>query len=131
MSDVRRNLVRISLRLQYTLLAILGAACVLGFAPFDYFPIPLLALTALAFFAQADSPRRAALKGFCFGLGLFLGGVSWVYVSLHDFGGMAAVLAALFTLLFCAYLALFPAIAAYLSARAGGSIFMAFSRSIR
>jgi apolipoprotein N-acyltransferase len=45
------------------------------------------------------------------GLGCFLTGVSWVYVSLHDVGGMAAPLAAVATLLFCVLLAVFPALA--------------------
>ena len=38
---------------------------------------------------------------------------------MHDFGAMPAPLAALATLLFCAYLALFPAFAAYVSRRMG------------
>jgi apolipoprotein N-acyltransferase len=41
--------------------------------------------------------------------------VSWVYVSLHTFGAMPAPLAAAVTLLFCAYLALFPAAAGWLA----------------
>jgi apolipoprotein N-acyltransferase len=42
-------------------------------------------------------------------------------VSLHDFGAMPAPLAALATLLFCAYLALFPGIVGYLYRRLPGS----------
>jgi apolipoprotein N-acyltransferase len=108
--------------LQHALLFLFGAACVLGFAPFNFFPLPILALAALVLAVHADSPRHAALKGFFFGLGLFLAGVSWVYVSLHDFGGMAAPVAVLFTLLFCAYLAVFPALSAYLCARVRGMV---------
>ena len=95
-----------------------GAACVLGFAPFYAWPVPLVAL-ALLFFAwqRSGSPRQAALSGFVFGLGYFLAGVSWIYVSLHEFGSMPAPLAALATFLFCAFLALFPAAAGWLAAR--------------
>ena len=64
---------------------------------------------------RADRGRTAAWLGFFFGLGWFGGGVSWVYISLHDFGAMPAPLAAAVTLLFCAYLALFPATAGYCS----------------
>jgi apolipoprotein N-acyltransferase len=53
---------------------------------------------------------------------MFLAGVSWVYVSLHDFGGMAMPVAGFFTLLFCAYLAVFPALVGALLARIGGSL---------
>jgi apolipoprotein N-acyltransferase len=65
----------------------------------------------------APVPRRAAGLGFAFGLGLFLAGVSWVYVSLHRFGSMPAALAAVGTFLFCAFLALFPAVVGYLQAQ--------------
>jgi len=95
----------------------LGALTVLGFAPFSLFPLPVVTLALLMrLWTMQAQPRRAALVGFAFGLGLFLCGVSWVYISLHDFGAMPAALAAAATLLFCIYLALFPALAGYLFA---------------
>ena len=98
--------------------AVAGALTVAGFAPLGFSPLPVLALTLLfVLWNRAASAREAALTGFLFGLACFLGGVSWVYVSLHDFGMMAAPVAAVATLLFCAYLALFPAAAGYLQAR--------------
>ena len=66
--------------------------------------------------------RSAARLGWWFGLGFFLTGVSWVYVSLHVFGAMPAPLAALATLLFCAYLALFPGLVGYAFRRLPGSL---------
>ena len=102
---------------------LLGAATVLGFAPAALAPVPVLSAAGLLWLWQgAASPRRAAALGFAFGLGLFLTGVSWVYVSLHDFGAMPAPLAALATLLFCAFLALYPALAGYLQARFAGPV---------
>ena len=56
-------------------------------------------------------------RSFWFGFGLYLGGVSWVYVSLHTFGGMPAPLAGIATVGYCAFLALFPAAAGWLQAR--------------
>ncbi|MEO1766955.1 apolipoprotein N-acyltransferase [Thiobacter aerophilum] len=89
---------------------LLGAVTVLGFAPFHLFWLPVLTLAGLFhLYWGAGSRRAAALMGFAFGCGLFLLGVSWVYVSLHDFGGMPAPVAALATLAFCLFLALFPA----------------------
>jgi apolipoprotein N-acyltransferase len=96
---------------------LLGAATVAGFAPFNFFPLPLLTLAALVWLWHAASARAAALAGFCFGAGFFLTGVSWVYVSMHVFGGMPMPLAALAALLFCLVLALFPALAAWLFAK--------------
>ena len=95
-----------------------GAACVFGFAPFGIFVIPVLALAVLfVLWAGAETTRMAAWRGFAFGLGLFGAGISWIYVALHDYGAMPMYLAAPATLLFAAFLALFPALAAYLQAR--------------
>lgn len=97
---------------------LLGAASVGGFAPFHLFPLPVVALAGLCWlWAGAPSVGAAVSIGFAFGLGLFGAGASWVYVSLHDFGGMPLPLAALATLLFCGYLALFPAAVGALQAK--------------
>jgi apolipoprotein N-acyltransferase len=96
-----------------------GAAMVFGFAPFELFPIPFLSLVVLfMLWRRSETPRRAALLGFVWGMGCFLGGVSWVYVSLHDVGGMVLPLAAVATLAFCGILAVFPALAGWLYRRA-------------
>jgi apolipoprotein N-acyltransferase len=98
--------------------AALGAATVAAYAPLYLYPLSVLTVAMLVWlWNQAPSARRAAALGWWFGLGLFLTGVSWVYVSLHDFGAMPAPLAALATLLFCAYLALFPAASGYVYSR--------------
>jgi apolipoprotein N-acyltransferase len=93
-----------------------GAASVLGFSPFDLFLVGLAAFALLAhlWLRSAASPF---LIGFFFGLGQFLAGVSWVYVSLHRFGGLPAPVAGFATLGFCAFLALFPAAAGGLLVR--------------
>jgi len=94
-----------------------GAASVAAFGDWPLFPVPLATLAVLGWlWVRADSPRRAAWLGFAFGAGLFLAGVSWVYVSLHDFGGMPLPLAAFATAVFCLYLALFPAAVGYAQA---------------
>ena len=93
---------------------LLGAVTVAGFSPFNLFPLPAITLGLLfMLWRGAHTPRYAALTGFVWGLGFFLCGVSWIYVSLHDIGEMAMPLAATATLLFAAYLALFPAFAGY------------------
>ena len=110
----RRKLLRSS-----SLAFVLGALTVLGFAPFRLFVVPALTLAALMLLWQRSGRwQDATALGFAYGLGLFLCGVSWIYVSLHDFGAMPAPLAAFATLLFCAFLALFPALAGYLYAKA-------------
>jgi apolipoprotein N-acyltransferase len=98
-----------------------GAATVLAFAPFELQPLALLTFALLVHLWMHAPPRRCAWHGFWFGLGLFGAGVSWVYVSLHQFGGMPAPLAAFATVVFCAFLALFPAAAGWLQARVPAS----------
>jgi apolipoprotein N-acyltransferase len=93
---------------------ILGGAGVAGFAPVGWFPVTWLSLGGLfgLLCAEADADRRArdgAVIAAAFAFGLFLAGVSWVYVSLSIFGGMPMLLAGLATLLFCALLAVFSA----------------------
>ena len=107
----------IAISLRATAIAFaLGAFCVLGFAPFNahlaVWPIPTLALGGLfVVWRKASTAREAMLLGLAWGAGCFLFGVSWVYVSLSQFGGMEPLAAAAATLLFCLYLALFPALA--------------------
>lgn len=101
---------------------VLGAPGCLAFAPYRWYwlmPLLLAALAALA--SHAPTWRRAWWAGFGFGLGYFLFGVGWVYVSMHDFGGMPLPVAAFATLLFSAYLAMFPAAATALLASNGRS----------
>ncbi len=95
-----------------------GALSVAGFAPLAAFPLPFLTLAGLLLlWRSAATPRGAFWIGFAYGAGLFGAGVSWVYVSLHDFGSMPAPLAAIGTIAFCAILALYPAAAGWGLAR--------------
>jgi len=94
-----------------------GAATVLAFAPVGFYPLALASFAVLVHLWMRAAPRACFWSGFAFGLGLFGGGVSWVYVSLSQFGGMPAPLAGLATFLFCAFIALFPAATGWLQAR--------------
>jgi len=97
-----------------------GLLCVFGFAPFGIFVIPVLALATLfALWSHAGSRSAAAWLGFFFGMGLFVAGIGWIYVALHDYGNMPMPLALLATLLFATFLSLYPALAGYAQARFG------------
>lgn len=101
------------MRLRFVLAAMFaGAVSVLGFAPFQLFPLPVVTLAVL--FGLLAHRRRAGdgfVLGFAWGLGFFVAGISWLYVALHRFGGMPGAIAALCIFLFAVYLALWPAIA--------------------
>lgn len=94
-----------------------GAVGVTAFSPFDFWPAGLISLFGLLYFSNRQSPKNAAKIGFCWGFGLFIFGVSWVYVSIQHFGGVAPVVAGGLVILLSAYLALFPALFSYLLTR--------------
>ncbi len=94
---------------------ILGLTLPLAYAPFNLYLLSPLLLAGLIILIRNVTPFVALRIGLFFGLGWFGVGVSWVYVAIHEFGNTAPPLAAIFTLLFCLYLALFPALFAYLS----------------
>ena len=92
------------------LAAVAGFATVAGFAPYGLFPLPLAGIAVLfALLAGQRSWQRGFATGLAWGLGLFLGGVSWLFVALHRYGGMPAPMAATAVILFCTYLACYPA----------------------
>jgi apolipoprotein N-acyltransferase len=100
------------------LAALAGALTGFGFAPFGVALLPVATLALLfLLWRDASTPRRAAWLGFWFGAGLFGAGVSWIAIALERFGGMPAPLAILGIAGFCAYLALWPALAGYAVAR--------------
>ena len=101
-----------------TLLFLLGALSVLGFAPFYLYPVSIASVAGLIYFwIHSKSAKQAAAYGFVYGLGLFCVGIYWIYISLHTFGGMPSIMAALSTLVLSAFLALFPAAVGALSKR--------------
>ena len=97
---------------------LLGAIHACSFAPWNLPWLQVLALAALfVLTARSTSAKSAALLGFAFGMGWFGVGISWVYISMHVYGLMPAVLAGAATAAFCAYLAVYPALALGLAHR--------------
>jgi apolipoprotein N-acyltransferase len=87
---------------------LLGALTVLGFAPFYLFPVPIITIACLLYFwRKSATPLQAALLGFCFGMGMFGAGVTWIYISLHEFGAVPMPIAVLLLLILCSYLSLY------------------------
>lgn len=104
--------------LKLIIVFLLGMLTVLGFAPFYLFPVPVITVALLLGFCHKNqSPLKNAALGFCFGMGLFSAGVTWIYVSLHDFGAMPMPIAVVALIVLCAYLSLFPALGFWLLTR--------------
>lgn len=98
---------------KYFFVFIAGLLGPFGFAPFH---IPGLTLLSLAFFyssLHACSTKQSFTLGILYGIGYFGFGVSWVIVSIHDYGQLNYFLAGFVTLVFITYLSLFPALVAY------------------
>ena len=101
-------------RWHYLIALIAGAANTLSFAPTPHGGWLEVAIFAFffAWLTRTTGWKSAALTGGAFGFGNFVTGVWWLYVSMHDYGGMAPPLAAAALVLFSLYLAVYPALAA-------------------
>ena len=62
-------------------------------------------------------PKKQAKLGWAFGLGYFSTGLWWLYISLHDVGGMHSAMAIAGVALLSGFLALFPSFAVWLGTR--------------
>jgi apolipoprotein N-acyltransferase len=89
-----------------------GALMPLGFAPFNVFIIPVIALAVLFFLWREVTPWRAFWRGWLFGVGMGWG-IAWVRISMMEFGGVAPVAAWALSFALIAYVALYPAVLAY------------------
>ena len=94
-----------------------GAVVPLAFAPYGWWWFALLGLAVLFRLWLDCGPRRAAWLGWLFGVGMWGGGVYWIYHSLHYFGDAIAPLAILLTIAFALAMALTLAVLGALVAR--------------
>ena len=80
-----------------------------SFAPLEWWPLQILSLAVLARSVNDARPGVAAARGFWFSLGWLVSGLWWLHISMHDYGGMPAPLAALAVVLLSAALSLYIA----------------------
>ncbi|WP_420936084.1 apolipoprotein N-acyltransferase [Alteromonas sp. A081] len=100
----------------YLLLITSGLSLTLAFAPFSMWPLTILAL-AIAIRQLIKLKHTPFFAGWLFGMGWFGAGVSWVHVSIADFGGVPLIASISLMALLCSYLALYPALAFKLTAK--------------
>ncbi len=88
-----------------------------GFAPIHMPGLAILGIALLFAQLHQNTLKQSFQTGFVFGLGFFGLGISWLYVSIHNYGHLNPPLSALITFIFVAYLAIFPGLVAMLYQR--------------
>lgn len=73
-----------------------GLVTPLAFSPFNLWPIQIIALAILAgVITHTGGPRAALTAGWAYGFGHLAAGLYWLTVSMHTYGGMHIILAAI------------------------------------
>ncbi len=91
-----------------------GAVLPFAFAPYHVTWLAPVALSILFALWSRSDKRGVMLQGYLFGLGMFTAGIYWVYISIHQFGHVPLGMSIFLCVLFIAFLAIFPTLAAYL-----------------
>jgi apolipoprotein N-acyltransferase len=90
---------------------------IFAYAPFSYWWLALVLPSIALYQIRHATPKTAAKNLGLFAFGWFSSGISWVHVSIDQYGGLPLIASLLLMLGLCTYLSLFPAFAGYLSAR--------------
>lgn len=93
---------------------IAGGLLAFAFAPMGIYPLAIFSPALLLLLWINSSAQRAFILGLIFGIGFYGIGVSWVFISIHEFGHTSVFLASLITALFIFILASFTGIQGFL-----------------
>jgi apolipoprotein N-acyltransferase len=91
-----------------------GAVTTLGYAPFNLWILVLLGPGVL-FLVWLELPRQRVWTGFMYGMGLMGSGVSWLHVSIAQFGDLGWLFPLVVTFGFTALMALYYAALGWLA----------------
>ena len=107
----------ISFKLKLLISFIFGAVLVGSFSPFEWAPLAFVCLAGLFYLCRELPAKQTFWLGLAFGYGQFGVGVSWVYVSLHTYGGMPPWMGGIAVFLFSSILGVFAGFTTYSAAR--------------
>lgn len=89
-----------------------GGLNVFAFAPVGWWPLQIISLALLFHLVlQAPSIKSAVFTGWAYGFGWSACSVYWLYISMHEYGGLPAAMAALAVALLAMLLGAFFAVA--------------------
>ena len=98
-------------RLKRPLAAVfVGAITTLAFAPYQLWPLAILSPALLLLLIHQQSAKRALWIGYAWGIGQFATGISWVHISIDNFGGMPKIASVFLMTLLIGYLAIYSAL---------------------
>src|SRR6056300_186258 len=72
------------------LAALSGATVTLSLAPWTWWPLGAMSAATLLWLWHSALPQHILRIAWCYGFGFFGAGISWVYVSIHEFGNASA-----------------------------------------
>lgn len=89
-------------------IATLAGVCnTFAFAPFHFWIIQILSLAVLiSLVIRTRTAKTAFILGWAYGFGSLISGIHWLFVSMHQFGGMNAPMAATAVILLSLFLGL-------------------------
>ena len=93
-----------------------GIILPLSLAPFGYWFVAVASVSLLFFSVRNGSVPRTVWRFYLYNIGMFATGVSWIYVSIHQYGGASPLLAGALVLLLVLSYALISVFQGYLYA---------------
>ncbi|MFT4926500.1 MAG: apolipoprotein N-acyltransferase [Phenylobacterium sp.] len=116
MQPLLTQLLQLPRRARWGLIFLAGLSNTFAYAPHNisfipFITLPLLLLELELIHRQTDKKiKTAAISGFLYGLGWFGAGISWVHVSIDQYGGLPLPASLGLMAILVSYLALFPAL---------------------
>ncbi|UJF18814.1 apolipoprotein N-acyltransferase [Vibrio sp. SS-MA-C1-2] len=98
----------LSLKVRLLAAVLIGAATTLAFAPYHLAFIAPISIALLFLLLHNLKTKPSAWVGFSWGFGQFATGISWVHVSIDNFGGLPKFASVLMMFLLVSYLAIYP-----------------------
>lgn len=89
-----------------------GLLCGFAFAPFKLWPLAFVAMLGLLASLHQQTGKRAFRLTWLFAMAMNLPSLWWIHVSMTQFGGISLPVAFILVAVLCAYLSLYPALAA-------------------
>lgn len=94
-----------------------GAIGTFAYSPFDHWYLAYVSAAGLIWTATRPVRKIALWASFVWSLGYFGAGVSWVHISMIQFGGVPEIVSYLAVLLLAAYLGLYNVLFSYVAQR--------------